>query len=148
MNLIGLVTLVKDSELKYTQTGTAVLSFSGAYNIGYGESKETMWLRCAIFGKKAESLKPHLTKGTKIEITAKDLKLTTYQKQDGTFGASLECIVNDIEFAGSKNDNQQPQTPQQQPQPMQQQTAAFAQMGNPQQPMQQASSFDDDDVLF
>jgi len=113
MNIIGLVTLGRDSELKYAPTGTAILEFSGAYNTGYGDKKETMWLRCAIYGKKGEALQQHLTKGSKIVINGDELKLSTYQKQDGTQGASMQCTVNNIEFAGLP---QQQQQPQQQPQ--------------------------------
>ena len=118
MNIIGLVTLGRDSELKYAPTGTAILEFSGAYNTGYGDKKETMWLRCAIYGKKGEALQQHLTKGSKIVINGDELKLTTYQKQDGTQGASMQCTVNNIEFAGGQNTghSQGQQQPQQQPQ--------------------------------
>jgi len=158
MIISGIITLGKDSEIKRTQTGTAVLSFSGAYSIGYGDKKETVWLKCAMFGKQAESVAQHFTKGTKLDIVGKDLKLNTYQKQDGTQGHALEVIVIEFEFAGSKQTQQgapiggqqyapapqqmQPQQPQQQYAPAQQQA--------PQRPAPAyaPNDFDDDDVPF
>ena len=152
MIINGILTLGRDAELKSTQTGTMLLNFTGAYNVGWGDNKETMWLRCTLFGKNAQGLQPHLTKGAKIFINGKDLKINQYQKQDGTTGVSLECIVNDVEFAGGGQNagQQQPQNQQgfsggQNPQPNQL-------AGNFQKPMNgsnpQPNDFQDNDVPF
>lgn len=116
----GLVTLGRDAELKHTNTGVSILGFSGAYSVGFGERKETVWIKCTIFGKQAEALAQYLLKGTKIVIHGKDIKINTWDKNDGTQGVSLECIVNDIEFTGSNQQNQQNQQAQQQSQNFQQ----------------------------
>jgi len=133
MNIIGLVTLGRDSELKHTNTGTAILEINGAYNVGYGQNKETQWIRGALFGKKAESLQQYLVKGTKIEIVGNDLKVNTYQENDGTTGVSLECKIQDVDFAGGgQSQGQQNQTAQPQQQPQQQ----YVQNGQPMNPQQ------------
>ena len=65
--LIELVTLGRDSELKFTSSGTPILNFAAAYDIGFGQNKKTQWIDCVIFGKKAESLIDHLKKGSKYK---------------------------------------------------------------------------------
>jgi single-strand DNA-binding protein len=140
--LIELVTLGRDSELRYTQSGTPVLGFAAAYNVGFGDNKKTQWLDCAIFGKSAEGLASHLIKGKQIQIVAKDVCIDEYPKKDGGTGFKLKCTVVDVSFCNSGQSAQQnrggqggyaqqsapvqqpayskaPQQPQQQPQPQQ-----------------------------
>ena len=60
--------LGKDAELRTTQGGTKVAEFSIADEVGYGQNKKTQWLKCAMFGERAEKVAPYLTKGSLIEI--------------------------------------------------------------------------------
>ena len=156
--LIELVTLGRDSELRYTQSGTPVLGFAAAYNIGFGENKKTQWLDCAIFGKSAEALASHLIKGKQIQIVAKDVCIDEYPKNDGGTGVKLKCIVVDVNFCNSGQSAQQnngggqggygqqaaPQRPPAQPAYSQ---ASLQQARQPQSPNGQPAdpdSFDDD----
>lgn len=133
--LIELVNLGRDSELRHTPQGTAVLNFAGAYDVGFGDNKKTQWIDCAMFGKKAESLASYLVKGKQVQISARDVRIETWQKNDGSGeGFKLACTVDDIKFCrdghGSKNQPQQGgYTPQQAP---------------AQQPVGGMDSFDDD----
>ena len=54
--------LTKDAELKQLQTNT-VCNFDVACNIGYGDRKKTIYLRCDLWNKRAESLHSYLKKG-------------------------------------------------------------------------------------
>ena len=132
---IKLCNLGRDAEVRFTQSGKPVATLACAYSIGYGDNKKAQWIEAALWGDKAEKLAPHLVKGTKILLTADDVELEQYQKNDGSTGAKLRCRVVDIEFAGSKQDNQQQQPAQQQPQ----QNAYAQQKGQarPQQAQQQ-----------
>jgi single-strand DNA-binding protein len=135
MILSGTVTLGRDSELRYSQSGTAICRINGAYNIGYGQNKETQWVSIALFGKQAESLSQYLTKGTRIEVAAKDVKVNTYQKKDGTTGVSLEAVAMDIGLLGGGQNSGQSEG-RQQPQQAQnniQQANNFQQPQTPQQ---------------
>ena len=67
MKLIGLTRIGNDPELRYTSSNMAVLQLSLAYNWG-GKEKKTQWVRATLFGKRAESLAPHLGKGQLIII--------------------------------------------------------------------------------
>lgn len=58
----------KAPELRRTQQGDPVLSFSVAVDDGYGQNKSTMWFDCSVWGKRAEALEPHLAKGGAVTI--------------------------------------------------------------------------------
>lgn len=60
--------LGRDAELKITQNGDNILSFSVASNQGYGENKTTNWYRCTLWGKRGASIAQYLTKGTKVSV--------------------------------------------------------------------------------
>ena len=104
--------LGRDPELKTINSGTAVLNFSLATDHGFGDNKQTMWVRCAVFGKRAETLDRFLSKGSQVLVQG-ELFTREWQKKDGTMATELECRVAEVEFAGSKNDGQQQNVPQQ-----------------------------------
>lgn len=90
-----------------------------------------------MFGKRAESLASHFTKGTQIVIYADDLQVETYPKTDGTQGVKLKCKLVEFDFAGGQQSQQQAGGFQQQA-PQQQQAAPQRQQGfAPQQQAQQ-----------
>lgn len=113
-----LVRLGRDSSVKPMQSGTSVANLACAYYVGYGEKRSTQWLELAVFGKQAEALAPYFVKGQQFMITAKDLQVETFQKNDGTVGAKLKAVAVELRFFGSvasENINQeatynQPQT--------------------------------------
>ena len=116
--------LGRDPELKQLDNG-AVLNFSLATDHGYGQKKETMWVRCAIFGKRADTLAQYLEKGSQVLVVG-ELYTRTWEKKDGTTATELECRVAELEFAGSKGDGQQSSAPQQQSAPAPRQAPASA----------------------
>lgn len=88
-----------DSELRSTQSGEKVLNFRVANDVGYGENKTTQWVDCALWGKRGESLAPHIKKGTML-VLAGEVTLRQFEKRDGTHGASLSVRVTDVDLAG------------------------------------------------
>lgn len=107
----AILTLGRDAELKYTPSNMAILSFTGANNIGFGDKKQTLWIRCSIFGKRAEgNLKDYLTKGTQVFVTG-ELSAREYTGKDGTNKTSLELNLREIELVGGhKQQDKPPQT--------------------------------------
>ena len=100
--LTGLFTLGRDAETRVTQGGTTVVQLAVAYNYGRkGEDgkKPSQWVRASMFGKQAEALAPHLTKGKQVSLVIRDLHITTFQKQDGTTGTALEGVADFDDFA-------------------------------------------------
>lgn len=137
-----LARLGRDVEVRFTPNGDAVAELALAYNYGRKgqDSKQpSQWVKASLWGKRAESLAPHLFKGQQLAVTIDDPHIETYDKRDGGQGFNLVGRVSNIEFAGSPPQSQQqsqavPQRPSQQPQrPAQTQ----------QQPPSGGGSFDD-----
>jgi single-strand DNA-binding protein len=61
--------LGKDAELRTTQSGDKVASFSVAVDHRQGSEKSTVWFDCSLFGKRAEALSQYLTKGTRVAVS-------------------------------------------------------------------------------
>ena len=123
---IKLCRIGRDTECRYTPQGTPVATISLVYDIGFGENKKSQWIEATLWGKKAEGLTPHLTKGKQVLLTADDLEVETYtRKSDNTVGAKLKAKAIDIEFAGGSREEVAPsqqQKPQGQTPPTQQET--------------------------
>jgi len=110
--------LGRDSETRTTQGGMAICSFTVAVDYGYGENKGTNWLRCSLFGKRAEGQLPkYLVKGTQVAISG-ELRIREYDDREGARRTSVEVSVDKLDLIGGRNDNQgqahQGQQPQQQ----------------------------------
>lgn len=88
--------LFRPAELRRTQGGTAILSFTLPDENGYGDKKTTQWVRCSIFGKQAESLANHLVKGSGVQVTG-HMQARTYEK-DGETRVSLDMNVDSFSF--------------------------------------------------
>ena len=137
-----------DVELRHTQNGDAVAELALAYNYGRKGNdgrQPSQWVKASLWGKRAESLAPHLMKGQQLAVTIDDPHIETYDKRDGGQGFNLVGRVSNIEFAGPPPQGQQQQAqsaPQRQQQPQR----------PPQTQQQQSSSgsFDDfeSDVPF
>jgi len=93
--------LGRDSEKRFTQSGTAVLSFAVPVKSGYGERAKTDWIDCTLFGKRADALESYLKKGTPVVVTG-EASLNTFQKNDGTNGARISVNVSDVTMMGGK----------------------------------------------
>ena len=113
-----LIRIGRDVELRYTQSGKAVCSIAGAYDVGYGDNKKTQWIDCALWEKRAESLVQYLVKGQQCMVTLDDVHIDIYEGQNGP-KATLNARVVDLKLCGSpsqnsgqQNNNQQKQTHQ------------------------------------
>lgn len=105
--------LGNDPELKYAASGSALLRFNVASNYrAKSESGEwedrTEWVRCTVFGKRAETLASLLKKGTRVYADGR-LEARPWTDQQGNVRAGLELIASDVEFASSRQDD--PMTP-------------------------------------
>ena len=90
-----------DAEARATKNGTHVTQFSVAMNSGYGDHKKTSWVRCAMFGKRGESVAPYLLKGQQVVVSG-EAQLNSWVNKDGVEKTSLECNVNDVTLVGNK----------------------------------------------
>ena len=93
----------KDAELRRTGNGEAVLGFSLAVDNGKdksGNKRDATWFDCSIWGKRAESLESHITKGTKLVLTGRPTCRAHNEK------AYLGISVDDLTFMGGGQERQ------------------------------------------
>ncbi len=131
--------LGRDAESKFLPNGTAVLEFSPAVDVGFGERKSTMWPRCSMFGERGQKIAQYMTKGQLVAVSG-EMSIREYQAKDGTTKTSIEVRVNAVELIGSKSDSGDRQT--------QQQPARTAPAASPSRPAAAPTFDDDDDIPF
>ena len=107
MNKVMLIgRLTKDPDLRYTQSGTAVASFTLAVNRRFtnqnGE-READFINCVAWQKAAEFVANYFTKGQQMALEGR-LQVRSYDGDDGTRRWVTEVVVEQMEFVGSKND--------------------------------------------
>jgi single-strand DNA-binding protein len=105
--LAATIRLGSDADLRFTPENTAVAQFNGALQSGYGKNAKTTWLRCTVWGKKAEAVAPMLLKGTQIAITG-EITLNEYQDKQGQTKSSLECRIQDVTLLGKRDSELKP----------------------------------------
>jgi single-strand DNA-binding protein len=94
----------KDAEVRYTPSGSAVLSVNVACSVGFGDKQQTMWIQCAVWGKRAEGqLVNYLKKGQAVFVSG-ELSQNEYKALDGTMKTSLSLNCNIIDLVGKKQD--------------------------------------------
>ena len=96
----------KDAEVRYTNAGKAICSFSVAVSSGWGENKKTTWAKCIMFGKRAEGgLVPYLTKGTQVAVSG-EMTLAKWAAKDGTEQSTVEVVISELDLIGGKERSQ------------------------------------------
>ena len=101
VNLIGRLTA--DPELKRTQSGTAMVRFSIAVDRAYtkqGEEKQTDFINCIAWDKKAEFICKYFSKGQKIALTG-SIKTGSYTDKDGNKRNTVDVLAQFIGFFGT-----------------------------------------------
>lgn len=96
-SITALGRLGSDPEMRYTDKGTAVTNFSLATDIGWGDNKETLWLRVNCWDKMAESANQYLEKGRSVLVVG-ELSQREYTTQGGETRTSLEVKARDLKF--------------------------------------------------
>lgn len=117
--------LGKDSEMAYLQNGDAVCNFSVADSSG--KEKPTIWWNCQLFGKRAESLAPHLVKGQAVTVVG-NISEREWTDKEGNKRKSMNVRVQDVALQGGRRDQQEAPraAPRQAPKPRQ--AGGFADM--------------------
>ena len=96
---LGCGRLTKDAEVSVTQKGTTMAKFRMAVNDRRNE--DTLFLNVLCFGKMAEALKGHLTRGRLVGVQGK-IKIDDYQDKDGNTKNSI-CVMADEISLGPSN---------------------------------------------
>ena len=101
--------LTRDPEVRYT-TGDnqmAIARYTLAVDRrfsrgGNNDGNNADFIPCVVFGKSAEFTEKYLKKGTKIAVTGR-IQTGSYTNRDGVKVYTTEVVVEDQEFAESKN---------------------------------------------
>ena len=98
--------LTRDPEVRYSQgaSQTAVARFSIAVDRKFKREGEpdADFFNCTSFGKQAEFVERYLHKGTKVVLSGR-VQNDNYTNKDGQMVYSVRVMVDEIEFAESKN---------------------------------------------
>jgi len=98
--------LTRDPEVRYSQgaSQTAVARFSIAVDRRFKREGEpdADFFNCTSFGRQAEFVERYLHKGTKIVLSGR-VQNDNYTNKDGQMVYSVRIMVDEIEFAESKN---------------------------------------------
>ena len=106
--------LVRDPEVRYTQTGKAVASFTLAVNSRFSRSTNQQtadFIPIVVWDKLAEVCGNYLNKGSQILVEGR-IQIRNYNVQDGSKRYVTEVIAQELEFMGSKPINNTSMSPQ------------------------------------
>ena len=96
--------LTTDPELKKTQQGTSVTSFSLAVN-RKANKDVTDFINLVAWRNTAEFICEYFKKGSSIMVEG-ELQVRTYEDKQGNKRQAYEVIVSDAYFVDSKSDNE------------------------------------------
>lgn len=98
--------LTRDPEVRYSQGAnqTAVARFSIAVDRRFKREGEpdADFFNCTAFGRQAEFIERYLHKGTKVVLSGR-IQNDNYTNKDGQMVYSVRVMVDEVEFAESKN---------------------------------------------
>ena len=103
--------LPRDPEVRYSQgeNATAVARYTLAVDRRFSRNNDEQtadFINCVAFGRAGEFAEKYLHKGTKIAVTGR-IQTGSYTNKDGVRVYTTDVVVEDHEFAESKNASQQ-----------------------------------------
>jgi single-strand DNA-binding protein len=98
--------LSKDVELKYTQSGKSVASFTLAVNDNFNKEK-THWINCTVWGKPAESCAQYIGKGSLVAVDGR-INTRDYENNEGRKVYITEVVADSVQFLDSKKSGDKP----------------------------------------
>lgn len=89
----------RDAQHKTTQGGTEFCNFTIAADVGFGDSKQTVWVDVTRWGKGAKGLADCLPKGTPVAVTGE----MSLREHDGK--TYVQCRADRVTLLGKRVDN-------------------------------------------
>ena len=100
--------LTRDPELRHTQTGTAVASFSLAVDRDFKDrstgEKSTDFIDIVAWRQTAEFVSKYFTKG-RMAVVEGRLQMRDWTDKDGNKRRSAEVVADNLYFGDSRRDN-------------------------------------------
>ncbi len=99
--------LVADPELRQTQSGVSVTSFTVAVDRSFvkqGEERQADFIDVVAWRQTAEFVTKYFQKGSMIAITGA-IQTRTYEDKNGNKRKAVEIVADNVSFCGSKNES-------------------------------------------
>lgn len=108
---IGKGRLTRDPEVRYTQSGKAVATFTLACDRRKGKNAPkgqptADFISCVAWEKLAETIKNYCGKGKELLVEG-HLQTRSYDDKNGVKHYVTEAVLTNMEFCGSKNGGEQ-----------------------------------------
>ncbi len=103
--------LTRDPDIRYTQGDSQMciarytLAVDRRFSRNNNDGQNADFISCVAFGRSGEFADKYLRKGTKIAVTGR-LQTGSYTNKDGVKVYTTDVVVEDQEFAESKNASQ------------------------------------------
>lgn len=111
LNVVAIMgRLVRDPELKTTQQGTSVCSFTIACDRNFaqkGEERKADFITVTAWRQTAEFVCKYFSKGSLIAVEG-SLQTRQYQDKSGSNRTAVEVVANHVSFTGAKSAPQKP----------------------------------------
>jgi single-strand DNA-binding protein len=108
----------RDPELRYANSGAAVLKFSVADNYGRDDNKRTSWHNVTVFGEMAENVGAVLSKGQRVIVIGRNEE-SEYTTREGETKKKWQIIADDValslRWASGMTDLPSPTSPKELP---------------------------------
>lgn len=100
---IGIGRLVRDPNVKYTQSGKACAKFTLVIDRRKSSdgNQQADFIQCVAWEKTAEVISQYCAKGKKIAVEGR-IQTRSYDANDGTKRYVTEVVVNNMEFCDRK----------------------------------------------
>lgn len=102
--------LVRDPELSYTQSQTALCKFTIAVDRQSKEEKTADFIRIVVWGKQAENCGRYLYKGKQVAVNGRIQTGSYKDNKSGNTVYTTDVIANNVEFLGGKQEEPKYQT--------------------------------------
>ena len=103
-NIVIMGRLTRDPDLKYTQSGTAVASFTVAVDRDFksgGGEKQTDFIDCVAWRQTGEFVSKYFAKGSMAVVSGR-LQIRDWQDKEGNKRRSAEVVADNVYFGESK----------------------------------------------
>ena len=122
---IGIGRLTRDPDIRYTNSQSGEQMCIARYTLAVdrrfakkngGDNQQTAdFISCVAFGKIGEFAEKYLKQGTKIAVSGR-IQTGSYTNKEGQKVYTTDVVVEECEFAESKNTTSQPTNTQPEPQ--------------------------------
>lgn len=98
--------LTRDPEMRQTQSGTSVCSFSIAVNRRFAKEgqQNADFINCTAWRQQAEFICKYFAKGAMIAVVG-NLQSRSWENQEGKKQYATDVVVDEVYFTGSKTES-------------------------------------------